>query len=252
MSAETNFQPQNRPRRRSAWLGPLTLALVFLVVMLVLSLFFRVSAVEVVNASEYTDEEIIRASGIEEGANLFFVDRFKAASMIFSELPYMDTVSIRRQLPNRIIIQAEGSAPVAYLELDGEFWLLDRRGKMLGTVGQTEAEAYTEIRNLEPLTAIAGVDMIVEGANEERLAWLNDLLTPLRAEGLLPYIGWVDLQNVTNPSLRFDDRITVYLGERERVDFKAALLRDVTTRLSTDDSGTLYYAGGNSWTFSPD
>ncbi len=252
MNEETGYQAHNRPRRRSAWSGPMLLVLIFLVIVLVVSLFFRVSEIAVINASEYSDEDIIAASGIEEGANLFFVDRFKAASMIFSDLPYMDTVSIRRQMPNRIIIQAEGSAPVAYLRLDEEFWLLDRQGKMLGTVSQTEAEKYPEIRNLEPLTALAGVDMIVEGANEARLAYYIRLLTPLRAEGMLPYIQWIDLKNVTNPVLRFDDRIDVYMGESDNMDYEVALLRDVTTRLSTDDSGTLYYAGGSSWTFSPD
>ncbi len=43
----------------------------FFVVILVMSLAFRVSKIEVINASEYTDEEIIRASGVERGANLF-------------------------------------------------------------------------------------------------------------------------------------------------------------------------------------
>lgn len=252
MSSETEFNPQNKVRRRSAWLGPLALVLLFLVGMLVLSLFFRVSTIEVVNASEYSDEEIIQASGVELGANLFFVDRFKAASMIFSDLPYMDTVSIRRQLPGKIIIQAEGSAPVAYLALDEEYWLLDRWGKMLGTVSQTEAEKYPEIRHLEPLTAIAGTDMMVEGDNEARLAYYVELLTPLQAEGVLPYIQWIDLRTVSNPSLRLDGRITVYLGEKDSVDYKVALLRDVTEKLSRDDTGTLYYAGGNAWTFSPD
>ena len=251
MSSETE-NTTKKVRRGSAWLGPLALVLLFLVGMLILSLFFRVSSIEVVNASEYSDEEIIQASGIDKGANLFFVDRFKAASMIFSDLPYMDTVSIRRQLPGKIIIQAEGSAPVAYMTLDEEYWLLDRFGKTLGTVSQTEAEKHPEIRSLEPYTVIAGTEMLVEGDNEERLAYYLELLTPLQAEGMLPYIQWIDLKNVSNPSLRLDGRITVYLGTRENMDYKIALLRDVTEKLSRDDTGTLYYASGNTWTFSPD
>ena len=117
MSSESKIQTHNRPRRGSAWYGPLALLMLFLVAGIVVSLFFRVSEI---NASEYKDEDIIRSSGIEEGANLFFVDRFSAASKIFSDLPYMDTVSIRRQIPGKIIIQAEGSAPAAWMLLDEE------------------------------------------------------------------------------------------------------------------------------------
>ncbi len=252
MSTEAESNPRNKVRRRSAWAGPLALVLLFLMAMLVISLFFRVSVIEVVNASEYTDAEIIQASGIDKGANLFVVDRVKAASMIFSDRPFMDTVSIRRQIPGKIIIQAEGSAPVVYLSLDEEYWLLDRRGKMLGTVTQTEAEKYPEIRNLEPITAIAGTEMMVEGADEARLAYMTELLTPLKAEGMLPYIQWIDLKNTANPSLRLDGRILVYLGEMSDTAYKVALLRDVTEKLSREDTGTLYFAGGNTWTFSPD
>ena len=87
MASEMEFNQHNKVKRRSPWYGPMVLVLLFFVVILVMSLAFRVSKIEVINASEYTDEEIINASGVERGANLFFVDRFKAASMIFSDLP---------------------------------------------------------------------------------------------------------------------------------------------------------------------
>ena len=160
---ESVFNPQSKLKRTSPLYGPLALVMIFLVVILVMSLFFRVSEIEVVNASDYTDQEIIVASGIEKGVNLFFVDRFSAASMIFADLPYMDTISIRRQLPNKIVIQAEGSAPAAWLMLDDEYWFIDRNGRALGTTTALKAEAYPEIRSLETITVIPGEDMIVEG-----------------------------------------------------------------------------------------
>ena len=248
---ETNTV-QPAVRRRSLWSGPLILVLIFLLVVVVLAFFFRVSKVEVINASEYTDEEIIEASGIEEGVNLFFVDRFKAASMIFSDLPYMDTVSIRRQIPGKIVIQAEGSAPVASILVDGEYWLIDRRGKMLGAVSISDASGYPEVRDLVTVTAIEGTDMVVDERNALRLESLTAVLTPLKAEGMLPYVQWISVKDPDDPCIRIDGRLTAYLGTAEAMDYKIALLRDVTEKLSTDDRGTLYFAGGNVWNYSPD
>lgn len=249
---ESVFNPQSKVKRQGAYYGPLTLIMLFLVVMMVLSLFFRVSEIEVVNASDYTDEQIITASGIEKGANLFFVDRFSAASMIFSDLPYMDTVSITRQLPNRIIIQAEGSAPAAYIRLESEYWFIDRNGKMLGTTSQLQAEAYPEIRSLEPLTTIAGVEMMVEDVDQERLVYVIELLNALQAEGLSDKVAWIDVKNSADPTAWVDGRLTVNFGPLGDTAYKAALLRDALTRIAPDDSGILSYAGGNAWTFSPD
>ena len=252
MSSEAKNHILNRPRRGNAWYGPLALLMLFLVAVLVVSLFFRVQEIEVINASEYSDEEIIRSAGIEEGANLFFVDRFAAASKIFSDLPYMDTVSIRRQLPNRIIIQAEGSAPAAYMMLDGEYWFLDRNGRALGVTTALKAEPYPEIRSLQTITVIPGEDPVVEGENIERLKYAGDLLNALGGQGLIGKVSWIDLKDPANPSIYYDGRLTVYFGERENTPFKAALLEDALTKLAADDSGSLAYGGGSAWTFSPD
>ena len=249
---ESVFNPRAKIKRQGLYYGPMALVMLFLVAVLVISLFFRVSEIEVVNASDYSDREIISASGIEKGVNLFFVDRFSAASMIFADLPYMDTISIRRELPNKIVIQAEGSAPAVYLRLDDEYWLLDRKCKMLGVTTAPKAEAYPEVRSLEPLTAMENMEMIVEGPNVERLAYAGELITALQGEGLLERVAWIDVKDSSNPSVYYDDRITAYFGAREDTSFKAALFRDALGKLAPDDSGTLYYNGGNEWTFSPD
>ena len=249
---ESVFNPQSKLKRTSPVYGPMALVMIFLVVILVMSLFFRVSEIEVVNASDYSDQEIIVASGIEEGVNLFFVDRFSAASMIFADLPYMDTVSIRRQLPNKIVIQAEGSAPAAYMLLDEEYWFMDRNGRMLGTTSALRAESYPEVRSIEPITVLAGEDMIVEGQNTVRLAYVSELLNALTGEGLIDGVSWIDVKDPYNPSIYYDSRLTIYFGELENTAFKAALLKDVLTKLAADDSGSLSYGGGSAWTFSPD
>ena len=242
---------QMRPKRRSAWYAPLALVMLFIVAALIMSLFFRVTEIRVVNASEYTDAQIIEASGIEKGDNLFFVDRFSAASLIFADLPYMETVSIRRELPGRIIVQAEGTAAAAYMLVDDEYWLIDRKGQMLGTVSASEADEFPEVRSLTPISAIEGEVMPVEGTDVDRLARACTLITALRAEDMMGDILWIDLNDPINPALRYQDRLTVYLGAPDDTAYEVALLKNVLTKLAEDDTGTLYYADGAAWTFSP-
>ena len=47
---ESVFNPQSKLKRTGPLYGPLALVLIFLVVVLAMSLFFRVSEIEVVNA----------------------------------------------------------------------------------------------------------------------------------------------------------------------------------------------------------
>ena len=82
-------------------LQPLIFLLICAALVLGMSVFFRVAKVEVVGNSIYTAEEVVEASGIGTGDNLFFINRFSAASRIFSKLPYVDKAKVTRALPNR-------------------------------------------------------------------------------------------------------------------------------------------------------
>ena len=80
-----------RPRRPSGGRGrsllqPLIFLLICAALVLGMSVFFRVAKIEVVGNSIYTAEEVVEASGIGTGDNLFFINRFSAASRIFSKL----------------------------------------------------------------------------------------------------------------------------------------------------------------------
>ena len=136
--------------------------------------------------------------------------------------------------------------------LDEDYWLMDRSGKMLGTTDALTAGKYPEVRSLEPVTALEGENMLVEGTDAERLAVLQTILSALKAEGVADLVAWIDLKDPTNPSLRYDDRLTVYLGSEGDMLYRIALLKNVVSQLAAEDAGTLYYNTGSAWTFSPD
>ena len=79
---------------------PLTFFLVIVALVFIMSVFFKVSRIEVKGNSIYTADEVIKASGIETGDNLFFINGIAAGSRVAVKLPYVDSVQINRGLPN--------------------------------------------------------------------------------------------------------------------------------------------------------
>ena len=127
--------------------GPIMFFLVIVAVIFVMSVFFRVSDIQVRGNTHYTDEEIIRAIDIEEGDNLFFFDRFAALSRVFAKLPYIDEVTVERSLPNRVIITVSESQALAYIVLGEENWTIDHNCKVLD---QLEARGlYTRVGRVD-------------------------------------------------------------------------------------------------------
>lgn len=77
-----------------------------------LALFFKVDTITVTGNSRYTANQIIEASGIETGDNMFFLNKYHASERITAALPYVETVRISRQLPDTLVVTVtECTAP---------------------------------------------------------------------------------------------------------------------------------------------
>ena len=99
----------NRRRRRGRGrLGPLFKLLCVLAVIVALTMgatvFFQVETVVVSGNSRYTEEEVVRATGIQVGDNLYRMNKNQIADKVLRELPYTRDLRIRRSLPSTIII----------------------------------------------------------------------------------------------------------------------------------------------------
>ena len=76
--------------------APVSFLIVLAALIFGMSVFFRVAGIEVSGNEFYSDEEIIEASGIEEGDNLFFINRITAITRIRARLPYVESAAIRQ------------------------------------------------------------------------------------------------------------------------------------------------------------
>ena len=130
--------------------GPMMFFLVIVAVIFVMSVFFRVSDIQVEGNTHYTDEEIIRAIDIEEGDNLFFFDRFAALSRVFAKLPYVEEVSVERKLPNKVTITVKESQALAYIVLGDEDWTIDHSCKVLAYPDNRHLSGNTAYRRTAP------------------------------------------------------------------------------------------------------
>ena len=95
-------------RRNRGRFGPLFKLLCVLGVVVALTggatVFFRVETVEVTGNQRYTQEEIVEASGIQTGDNLYALNKVRIDRRIRTRLPYVGELSINRSLPSTIRI----------------------------------------------------------------------------------------------------------------------------------------------------
>ena len=129
----------NRRRRRGSFgflYKLLSTLAICAVVVAALTLFFRVDTIEVTGMERYTAQEVIDASGVASGDNLFLLNKYSVDQDIKTALPYIEELRINRRLPDTLVIQVqECGTPLAVVQ-DGSAWLVSPKGKI---VGQEEA-----------------------------------------------------------------------------------------------------------------
>lgn len=190
------------------------------------TVFFQVETIAVTGNSRYTQEEIIAASGVEVGDNLFRMNKGQISQQILRQLPYVESVSIQRGLPSTLTFQVTEWDAVAQVEVSGESgqedsgeiqsaasqqaWLISVGGKLLEPVSP-EHTAPISVTGLTVLAPEAGSMLAVPQEQQSKLDALVEVLTQLQAQDMLSRVSSIDLTRAAWMQLRLDDSIDAKL-----------------------------------------
>ena len=171
--------------------------------------FFRVNTVEVTGDSPYTAEEIITVSGVEQGDNLFGLNKYQISSRIYTQLPYIDTVNIIRRYPDTLVIHVTAGTPAAWLESGGAVWLLDSRGKLLES-GDALSAGRAQVLGLEAVNPAVGSLLTVPPEQQDRLDRLRDFLAAIQVRQMTGSLtGFIDLTSDYEIRFGYGENLTV-------------------------------------------
>lgn len=241
----------NRKRRRNRGrLGLLfkllCLAALAAAVVFGATVFFQVETIAVSGNNRYTQEEIITASGVQIGDNLFRMNKGEIAQRIRESLPYVGAATVQRRLPSTLIIQVEEWDAVGRVEVYAESqqtqetqedaaaqegdtsqedtseteeekstvwtadtpWLINVSGKLLEQPQEGSQEGIS-ITGLTILAPQAGTPMAVPQDQQGKLDALLRLLDALEEQQGFSRVSSIDVTRVSWMELRYDGRFTV-------------------------------------------
>lgn len=262
MAGNNRYGEPKKSRGRRSVLAPVSFILIVAAIVFGMGVFFRVQTIEVIGAQSYTDEQIIEASEVEVGDNLFF-NRISASSRIFKKLPFVEEASIERVMPNKIVITVAESSATAYFTCEGQEWLMTASCKILenGTRESfgDELDGLVEVLNISPARDEAGGYLLaknsiltVEDSDRLKLTYLQELLHAFSSLGITADVDSLDLENPANPTFRYLDRFTVKMGPNENTDYKLRMLLSAVTQMESDLTGVVDLSEGTSVHVSPD
>ncbi|MBQ7473911.1 MAG: FtsQ-type POTRA domain-containing protein [Oscillospiraceae bacterium] len=258
MPAVRNNQPPSskhgeykKPRKRSVSGAILTFAIVVIATVFLMSVFLRISDISVEGNEHYTDEEIIKAIDIEQGDNLFFFDRFAAISRVFAKLPYVEEVSVSRQLPDKVVITVQECKALAYIAVGDENWTIDHSCKVLGKATAGELGSLIRVDGINPGTLLIGERLTTADGDDTAVDFIADVLYQVQNRQMTEHIRSMDFNDLIDARLYYGTRFTIMIGGKSGVDHKFAMLESVLEQLKEGDVGVINVSDGTSAHFVP-
>lgn len=178
----------------------LSILLVTVAVVAACLVFFRVNTVTVEGNDRYTAQEVVEASAIQVGDNLIALSKSQVASRIRTQLPYVESVSIRRQFPDGVTLTVkERSAAASVPSSDGR-WLISAQGKVLE---REQGHKVVKVNGVQAVTPFAGGTLQVEEEEKVTLGYVLALLTALEEQGLLDQCTELDCTSDVSMTLKY-------------------------------------------------
>lgn len=206
--------------------------------------FFRVETVEVEGNGRYTSQEIAAVTGIEQGDNMFLLNKYEIIDRLEQELTYLDRVVIRRSLPSTIRITVTECTVAASVWDEGtqEWWLVSAGGKLLER--NAASGAGVTVTGLTFLSPSVGTDLAVAEEQRLHLAALTQLLTALESRGMLELAEEIDLTLAGTVTMTYAGRLEVKMKLSSDFDYQVRVLEKVMeeyvlTKWEEDDTGVL-------------
>ena len=243
---------QNNSGARGFVLSSVSFIVICAALVLGMSVFFRVSNIEVNGAGRYTKDEIVAASGVKDGQNLMFLNRSGTAERIHTKLIYIGEVTVSRRFPNTVVITVSESDASAVIETDSGLWLIDQNCRLLEECATQDAESHIKVMGISAVKPKKGENVTVAGEDKPKLEFLKGMLTEIATNNMLKDVTSIDVSNPVNAVFYYlDKRFTVKLGSGENLEYKFSLLLKAVQKLDADDTGTIDLSQDKKALFSP-
>ena len=215
----------------------ISLGLVIVVIGIVLSLTVLFKAENIVVSvpdGTYTEAEIVSASGLLKGENIFMANKSAASQRITEKYPYIKSADIYAVFPDTINIDITMATPAYAVKTSDVTYIADEDSKVLEvTATNDEVEVAliegVEVKNTKVGRNLEFEDSIVTDTLGEMFSLAKEngykKITKVNIESAKTVTG----KETFEVKYVYDDRIVVFLGIPENISYKMATAQKIIT-----------------------
>ncbi len=180
--------------------------------------FLGVKAIEVEcidgeGTVRYSDEEIIRASGLYLNQSLLALNKVQASERVLAQFPYLDFVEVKNTSFSTVCIRVAETKVLAAVQTAENWLILGENNHVLESVATDALPAgVVRVFGAKPMEVTVGK----EALEERSLRVVKTLLTAAE-ETSLTDITAIDITQITDLRLWWKDRVEIILGNESNL-----------------------------------
>ena len=232
---ETKEMRRKKRRKRRLLVGFIVFMITAMSVAAVLSItiLFPVKTVKAKGSKLYTEKQIIKSSGITEENNLFTLSAEAVTKNLVRNLPYIDSVELKRELPDTITIIVKDATEYASFFADDVYYVISRGGRVINAYTEQPENTFL----IEGCTAKCKVGQMARFEDEKNRKIIFDLAEELEKENI--FINKINISDKYNITLTVEGRFNVILGSEIDAEKKIAQLGSMIENMDKNATGRI-------------
>ncbi|MBO6302378.1 MAG: FtsQ-type POTRA domain-containing protein [Ruminiclostridium sp.] len=196
-------------------------AIIFAV--LSVTVLFNTEKIIVEGESDYTDEQIIAASGLEGNENLVRLSLTGLPERMLDKLVTLDNVKVEKVFPSTIKITVERSVPMACFMYAGQSYVISHIGRVM-SMDEREADCM-RILGYKPADSVI-VGGFIKAEDEEQDKLVKEISTAVEKAGIED-ITTVNITDNLAIILSYQDRVEINIGSVLDIDQKMRIINEL-------------------------
>lgn len=201
-----------------------------------LTVLFRITGVRVTGTSRYSEQQIVDASGIKTGDNLFLIRTKEDALAIRRKLPYLGSVRISRRFPDQVQIDVQAANVLGAAAYGTGYVLVGGDGTVLESV-VAQPKGCILFRGLKIKKAQPGLPIKFTDSDQESI--FKTTMDAVEKGG----IGKITAADFSQPArilLVYDGRVSINLGLPADLAYKLKFAKSLLqNNIKSTEKGTL-------------
>ena len=179
----------------------------------------------------YSRSELIEASGVGYGDKLYGLKPSEVEKTILAECPYIESVSVKQSFPNKLVFSVVEKTPQWYIEVTGDYFVLDTDLVVLGESTNEESLKISGLTRLElpNVKRVVLGELPVFGVDELEIKRTCELINTVRQHPSKLRITELDISNRFAITLTVRDTYEAYCGDMSDMKSKLDAIEDVLT-----------------------